>query len=427
MTAVQVRRCVRVTVGPKHLVWRGGSSPSPRLPSGRSRPPSTGYGDGRGEGASPQAQTRGNAPSPGLSPQAGRGERCGKLLFRGQSCQKQELLTKRDRVAPRRTAGVVTRSRLSFITLIAALLLHLATPSLALDTVRLGKAVPNSFAFGAAEVGIDAKIFAGEGLDIAVSSFRGDAQLQQALAAGSVDVGLGSGPGLGFRVKGAPMIGVAAMYGAPRNLALLVSAKSPIRSVADLKGKRIGVTTVGSLTDWLVRELSRQQGWGSDGIVIAPLGQMQARLAAMDRGELDGVVLEAANGYELEETGRTRNLILFGDIVKHFYTHVIFATDEMVDKRPALLQRFLRSWFKTVAFMKANREFTVKSEQRTLDVRQSVVEKIYDAQIAGFSLDGAWDPEAIDVIRSSLKELGILPAIPEAKALYTDRFVPVRF
>ena len=319
------------------------------------------------------------------------------------------------------------RPPFSFTALIAALLLNLTTPTLALDTVRLGKAVPNSFAFGAAEVGIDAKIFAGEGLDVAVSSFRGDAQLQQALAAGSVDVGLGSGPGLGFRVKGAPAIGVAAMYGAPRNLALLVSAKSSIRSVADLKGKRIGVTTAGSLTEWLVRELSRQQGWGSDGIVAVPLGQMQARLAAMDRGELDGAVLEAANGYELEEAGRTRNLILFGDIVKHFYTHVVFATDEMVDKRPELLQRFLRSWFKTIAFMKANREFTVKSEQRTIDVRQSVVEKIYDAQIGGFSPDGAWDPEAIDVIRSSLKELGILPAIPDAKALYTDRFVPVRF
>jgi NitT/TauT family transport system substrate-binding protein len=329
--------------------------------------------------------------------------------------------------APEIRIGVAARSRLRFIALIAALLLPLATPSLALDTIRLGKAVPNSFAFGAAEVGIEAKIFEGEGLDLAVSSFRGDAQLQQALAAGSLDVGLGSGPGLGFRVKGAPMIGVAAMYGAPRNLALLVPAKSPLRSVADLKGKRIGVTTVGSLTDWLVRELSRQQGWGSDGIVIAALGQMQARLAAMDRGELDGVVLEAANGYELEEAGRTRNLILFGDIVEHFYTHVIFATNDMVDKRPNLLSRFLRGWFKTVAFMRANREFTVKSEQRTLDVRQSVVEKIYDAQMAGFSLDGAWDPEAIDVIRSSLKELGILPTIPDAKALYTDRFVPVRF
>ncbi len=393
MTAIHVRDCGQVILAERASVYRH----PPLDGEGRTAEGSPGWGGS----VAPYA---GNVEA--LSPPPG-------------------PLTRAD-LPPPGGGGRYVRSRFSF-TLIAALILHLATPSLALDTVRLGKAVPNSFAFGATEVGIDAKIFAGEGLDVAVSSFRGDAQLQQALAAGSVDIGLGSGPGLGFRVKGAPMIGVAAMYGAPRNLALLVSAKSSIRSVADLKGKRIGVTTVGSLTDWLVRELSRQQGWGSDGIVIAPLGQMQARLAAMDRGELDGAVLEAANGYELEEAGRTRNLILFGDIVKHFYTHVIFATDEIVDKRPALLQRFLRSWFKTVAFMKANREFTVKSEQRTLDVRQSVVEKIYDAQMAGFSLDGAWDPEAIDVIRSSLKELGILPAIPEAKALYTDRFVPVRF
>src|SRR5580692_6048293 len=60
--------------------WFRDSSPSPRLPSGRPRPSSTGYGEGRGEGPLPQAQTRGNAPSPGaqqradLSPQAGRGE-----------------------------------------------------------------------------------------------------------------------------------------------------------------------------------------------------------------------------------------------------------------------------------------------------------------------------------------------------------------
>src|SRR5580704_12948272 len=59
---------------PGYRTWHGVTAPSPRVPSGRSRPSSTGYGEGRGEGASPQAQTRGEAPSPGLSPQAGRGE-----------------------------------------------------------------------------------------------------------------------------------------------------------------------------------------------------------------------------------------------------------------------------------------------------------------------------------------------------------------
>ena len=84
---------------------------------------------------------------------------------------------------------------LALVALLALLLLHLVSPALALDTVRLGKAVPNAFPFGAAEVGIEAGIFAQEGLDLAISSFRGDAQLQQGLAAGSLDIGLGSGPG----------------------------------------------------------------------------------------------------------------------------------------------------------------------------------------------------------------------------------------
>src|SRR5262249_19677173 len=83
--------------------------------------------------------------------------------------------------------------------------------------------------------------------------------------------------------------------------------------------------------------------------------------------------------------------------------------------------------FKTIAFMKANKDFVVASESKTIEVKPSIAAKIYDAQIAGFSVDGAWSPAAIDVIRHSLKELGILAAVPEAKAIYNDQFVPVRF
>jgi NitT/TauT family transport system substrate-binding protein len=311
--------------------------------------------------------------------------------------------------------------------LLAAPLVLQGGASFALDQVRFGKAVPNSFAFGAAEVGVQAKIFEQEGIELQVLSFQGDARVQQALTADGIDVAVGSGPGLGFRAKGVPAIGVAAMYGPPTNLALTVLANSPIKTVADLKGKHIGVTTPGSLTDWLTRELSRQQGWGSDGIKVEALGSAQARLAAMTRGELDGEVIESATGFELEELGKGRNILLFGDIAKHFYTHVIFAADRMIDKRPDVLRRFLRGWFRTVAFMRANKDFTVKSESKTVDVRESVVSKIYDTQIDSFSSDGAWDPVAIDAIRNSLKDLGILDFVPEAKTIYNDKFVPVKF
>src|SRR5260221_13409818 len=100
--------------------------------------------------------------------------------------------------------------------LLAAIALWPGGPALALDQVRLGKAVPNSFAFGAAEVGIEAKIFDAEGIKVEVTSFRGDAQLQQALAAGGASVGRGSGPWLPLPPQWAP----AAWSGAaPRHAA----------------------------------------------------------------------------------------------------------------------------------------------------------------------------------------------------------------
>jgi len=310
---------------------------------------------------------------------------------------------------------------------LAAVLTLAGGTAFALDKIRFGKSVPNSFAFSTAEVGIDAKIWQQEGIELAISAFRGDAQMQQALTAGAIDVAVGSGPGLGFRAKGIPAVGVAAMYGAPSNLALSVLSRSPIKSVADLKGKRIGVTTLGSLTDWLTRKLSQEQGWGPNGIEVAALGGVPARLAAMERNELDGLVIESATAFELEEQNKGRTILLFGDIEKHFYTHVIFATDEMIEKRPDVLRRVLRGWFKTVAFMKANKDATVKSSAKVVQVRDSVASKVYDTQMGSFSTDGAWDPIAIDVIRNSLKDLGILDFVPDAKAIYNDKFVPVKF
>ena len=64
---------------------------------------------------------------------------------------------------------------------------------------------------------------------------------------------------------------------------------------------------------------------------------------------------------------------------------------------------------------------------QTLAISPGVVAKVYDAQMPSFSADGAWSPKAIEVIRYSLKELGILPNVPDAKAIYNDKFVPVKF
>src|SRR6266550_2346681 len=136
-----------------------------------------------------------------------------------------------------------------FRTVLCCLAVLVVAPAGAAEKLRVVKAVAFAWTFTPLDVGIEMGLFAKHGLDVEASAAAGDAKLQQALTADSADIGIGSGPGMAFMAKGVPAKAVAAMAGVPRNMAVMVGANSAIRTVDDLKGKRIGVTTVGSLTD----------------------------------------------------------------------------------------------------------------------------------------------------------------------------------
>ena len=226
----------------------------------------------------------------------------------------------------------------------------LASPLAAAEKLRVGKAVPEAFSFVPLDIGMRKGIFAKNGLEIESIAFAGDARMQQAAAADSIDILLGSGPAMAFIVKGAPIKGVAGMAGPPLLLAIVVRPDGP-KTAADLKGKKVSVSTAGSLTYWLVSETSRRQGWGPKGIEIAPMGAMPGQIAALKRGDIDGVIMDIGNAFDLEKRGEGRILVRFTDI-KDFHIHVIFATDKLIAGRPAAVRGFLKGWFETIAFMR---------------------------------------------------------------------------
>ncbi len=197
----------------------------------------------------------------------------------------------------------------------AALVIAGGSPALAQatkpDSLKVGKAVFSSFPFAALEVGVDAGIWKSLNLDIESIAFKGDAQVQEGLTGGSIDIGLGSGPAMAYRSKGVPAIAVAVMAGRPQDMALIVAKGSDIKTLAGLKGKRIGVTTAGSLTDWLARQVSTDQGWGSDGVVILPLGAMETRVSALGSGQISASVHDLTEAYEIERIGKGTILTLF--------------------------------------------------------------------------------------------------------------------
>src|SRR3954466_6786716 len=226
--------------------------------------------------------------------------------------------------------------------LLAASSAMLASSAEAAEKLRVGKAVPEAFSFVPLDLGMKQGIFAKQGLEIESVAFTGDARMQQAMASDSLDIALGSGPAMAFIVKGSPIKGVAAMAGPPLLLAIVVRPDGP-KTVADLKGKKISVSTAGSLTYWLVSETSRRQGWGPKGIEIAPMGAMPGQIAAMKRGDIDGAIMDVGNAFELEKKGEGRILVSFTDITD-FHIHVIFATDKLIAERPDALRASLRGW-----------------------------------------------------------------------------------
>ncbi|MGH7032599.1 MAG: ABC transporter substrate-binding protein [Stellaceae bacterium] len=296
----------------------------------------------------------------------------------------------------------------------------------ALDKVHAGKAVAVAWSFIPLDVGVAEGIYAKYGLDVDITAFGGDAKLQQGLASGSTDFGLGSGPGMAFVAKGAPVIAVAAVATAPRNLSVMVGAESPIHKVADLKGKLIGVTTAGSLTDWLVHRLAATEGWGKDGMRTAALGPFDTQLAAMKTHQIDGMMVATEAGFLLEERHEGRIIVGMEKYAPKFHTHVVFARRDLVTKNPDLVNRFLKGFFASIAFMKANKEKTSEIAVKELHETPTVAARTWDYEISMLETDGHFDPAAVEVLKESWLELGMLDKKPSDDQLFTTQFLPVK-
>ena len=300
-----------------------------------------------------------------------------------------------------------------------------ASGAQAQEPLRVGRAIANSWSFVPLDVGMAAGIFARHGLAIEPFSFAGSARLQQGLAARSIDIGLGSGPELAVVAKGAPVIAVAAIVLSPR-MTITVRASGPIRQGAELRGRKIGVSTAGSLTEWLVRELSRREGWGRDGIQAVALGSDASQIAAMKTDQIDGLVLDIATALRLESSNDGRIVLNFGDIIQDFIQNAAYARRDLVAANPDRVRRFLAGWFETIDYMGTHKEESVRIAQPIVDLPKDVAARGYDEWMAAYSRDGRFGPAALRLLAGSFVEMGLLPNEPDMSRLYSEEFLPGR-
>jgi ABC-type nitrate/sulfonate/bicarbonate transport system substrate-binding protein len=301
----------------------------------------------------------------------------------------------------------------------------MALPASAAEKLVVGEGGQNAFSFKLLDIGIRKGLFAKQGLDVESAEFAGGTRAQQALAAGSIDLALAGGTDLAAVAKGAPTKAVAAMGGPPLDFAVTVRADGPIRTVADLRGAKIGVTTTTSLTAWLTGAVSRREGWGVDGITRVATGGSATSWALLRTKEIDGVVGDLGSALKAEKRGDGRVVMRFGEIIKDFQIFMIYARDDVIAKRPDAVRAFLRGWFDTVAWVRANKAETVPLMAQLMGLDPDIAGKLYDQLMPMFSADGRFDPAGMKGLAQALDEQYGLKesALPK---LITEDYLPKR-
>ena len=201
--------------------------------------------------------------------------------------------------------------------------------------------------------------------DAKILAFRGDADVIQALAAGTVDLNVASLTGLVSAINsGQKFKGVWAGYNMPF---FDWYAQPKFKSITETKGGRYAVSKFGALTDSLTRYALRSAGLDPDkDVKILQLGGSTQSLAAMEAGQIDASILSSPQTYIAAEKGFVKLMSQKEQIAPDWPTHVVYGKEEFIAGNPNRIKAFLRATTKAVEWIKSNPDEAAKVASRQM-------------------------------------------------------------
>ena len=276
-----------------------------------------------------------------------------------------------------------------------------AASGFAMDKIRAGTPEGRAFMFAVLDVGNQAGIFKKHDVEVEKINFQGGAKLQQGLASNSIDVSVASTGDILFVAKGLPARAIAQFAGPPVDLALIVRADGSITDPKQLKGRKIAVTSVGSLTHFLAGKLAEMNGWGADGVERVAVGGMSSEIAALTTKKVDAAVGPTEVGLHLEQEGRGKILVDYGKVLPDWVTHYMYANTTAMKERPDAIRKFLAGWYDTIAYMRANKDETVKIISAVTGVPPALTARAYDVEMPAMNESGQIDKQALEVLKKT--------------------------
>jgi NitT/TauT family transport system substrate-binding protein len=257
-----------------------------------------------------------------------------------------------------------------------------------------------------------------EGLEVRKIAIRTGIQVA-ALIAGELDYSTVSGIVSSASIQGLPVKTVMGWLDRPLHMLI---ARSGIKTLADLKGRRIAVSGFNSVPHLAVREALVQAGMNPDkDVTFVALGGSSERVTALAAGSADASPVDLAYIQKTEQMGFV-DVLYLGDAV-NIRLGGLGVSQEKIQKNPEQITRMIRATLKGVRFLRANKAETLAVMRDYLKISGDYVEKIYQYALRALNEDGLVAKKTIDTeIRLAREQFKIKEDIPESK-IFDWRFI----
>ncbi len=229
----------------------------------------------------------------------------------------------------------------------------LASPADAADQIKIGVTRLNTA--GPAFIAKDKGFFAKEGIEAEIKIFGAASDIPVAVTSGDLEFGATGLTAAFYNLAGKgglKIIGGQTREEKNYNLTAIMAtnkgAENGLKSIKDLPGKRIGITTAGSTFHYMIGLLGEKFGFDPASVVLVPLQTTQNMSAAFIGQQVDGVLSPQTNVQPMLDAKAGKVLGWVGDEVS-WQVGAVFTSPDLIAKKRDLAVRFLRAWGEAVA------------------------------------------------------------------------------
>src|SRR3954463_767133 len=261
----------------------------------------------------------------------------------------------------------------------------LAGPATAAETIRVGLPTKTYWPTTIAETAVRQKLFEKEGITAELTIYRSGAETFEGMAAGAADIILDP-PSLvsAGRKKGVMSRIVANAAMGNFGWQLMVPVKSALE-VKDLNGKKVAITSAGSGSDLLALWTIQEKKISFTRVPVGGGGLVPNLLA----GNVDAAVVYSPLSFQIGKSGEARTILDYAKDAPPNMTAGWITPDKYAQEKPHMVQKTLNALYGALAFMRANKDATVKLIAELYEIPAEIAALEWENTIMKLETDGS--------------------------------------